>query len=301
MIDARDLPPTLDALQFRLAPMLTDEPPTGRTVILLDTYELLADIDAGVREEIAPRLPADALLIIAGQYPPGRLADRPRLGRPDPGDQPAEPERAPNAAPTFPGVGSRCPCTATPSTSPTATRLALALVGEVHQGTRQFRTAAFRRRHRANWSARWSGRHRPPRTDAPWRRRRRSESSPNRCSRALLDEPDAAELFDWMRQLPFVDPGPQGLYLHDLARTVLASDLRWRHPERYVQLHSRARSTTWSTGRLEGADPAAQAGGLMDLMYLHTELRRIPAGAGRRRRDRQVGAGRPGGRRPSAR
>jgi len=90
---------------------------------------------------------------------------------------------------------------------------------------------------------------------------------------ALLDVPDAADLFGWMRGLPFVDPGPLGLHLHDLARNVLASDLQWRHPDRYVDVHTRAR--LHYLARLENADPATHAGVLMDLMYLHTDLRQF--------------------------
>src|SRR6476469_5732831 len=40
-IDSRELPATVGALEFRFAPVL-DEAQVGRTVILLDTYELLA-------------------------------------------------------------------------------------------------------------------------------------------------------------------------------------------------------------------------------------------------------------------
>ena len=69
-IDARDTPPTVDALRYRLTPLLADDGRRPRTVVLLDTYELLADSDARIREEIAPQLPADTLLIIAGQQPP---------------------------------------------------------------------------------------------------------------------------------------------------------------------------------------------------------------------------------------
>ena len=45
---------------------------------------------------------------------------------------------------------------------------------------------------------------------------------------ALLDIPDAGDLFSWLRTQPFVDPGPFGLHLQDLARNVLVSELRWR-------------------------------------------------------------------------
>ncbi|MDQ1536280.1 MAG: hypothetical protein QOE58_673, partial [Actinomycetota bacterium] len=80
-----------------------------------------------------------------------------------------------------------------------------------------------------------------------------------------------AEMFAWMRGLPFVEPGPSGLSLHDLAREVLAADLRWRHAKRYTELHDRARE--YYLDRLHGADPVTQAVALLDLIYLHPDLR----------------------------
>ena len=68
-IDARDLPPTVEALGFRLAPVL-DTDPERRTVVLIDAYELLADLDTVFREQLAPRLPGDVILVLAGQHPP---------------------------------------------------------------------------------------------------------------------------------------------------------------------------------------------------------------------------------------
>ena len=42
-------------------------------------------------------------------------------------------------------------------------------------------------------------------------------------------------LFAWLRELAFVDSGPEGVYLHDLARDALEADLRWRDPDGYRQ------------------------------------------------------------------
>lgn len=279
-IDARDLPPTIDALQFRLGPVLTDEPAPARTVILLDTYELLADLDSLLRNEIAPNLPADALLIIAGQHPPSagwrtdpgwtdllRVINLQNLSRTECG-----------AYLSGRGIDESLHSGAIDFTH--GHPLALALVGEVIK-----ERGSFAPRHSADVITELVGtlvRAAP----TPAHRRALEAAAQVRVITepllaALLDVPDAADLFEWMRTLPFVDPGPQGLYLHDLARTVLASDLQWRHPERYVDLHTHAREHYLA--RLEGADPLAQAAGLMDLMYLHTDLRRFlqaPDGTG---------------------
>jgi len=88
---------------------------------------------------------------------------------------------------------------------------------------------------------------------------------------ALMGTPEAAEMFAWMRGLPFVVAGPSGLSLHDLTREVLAADLRWRHGQRHAELHQRARQ--YYLDQLDGADPVTQAVALLDLIYLHPDLR----------------------------
>ncbi len=53
---------------------------------------------------------------------------------------------------------------------------------------------------------------------------------------------DAGDLFAWLRTLPFIDEGPDGLFPHDVARDGLLADLRWRDPGRYAYLHHRVRA-----------------------------------------------------------
>lgn len=274
-IDARDTPPTVDALRYRLTPLLSDDGRRPRTVVLLDTYELLADSDARIREEIAPQLPADTLLIIAGQRPPSAG------WRTDPGW--ADLIRVINlqnlsrsechAYLSGRGVQESLHDTAVDFTH--GHPLALALVGEVlkDRGT-------FAPDQSADVIGELLG---TLVQDAPTPVHRRALEASAQVRvvtepllAALLGVPDAADLFGWMRGLPFVDPGPLGLYLHDLARNVLASDLRWRHPDRYVDVHTRARLYYLEyLDRLQDSDPVAHTGILMDLMYLHTELRQF--------------------------
>ena len=47
-------------------------------------------------------------------------------------------------------------------------------------------------------------------------------------------------LRDWLRGLSMMELGRRGLFPHDLAREALAAELRWRHPERYAEIHRRA-------------------------------------------------------------
>ncbi|MEU0843818.1 AAA family ATPase [Streptomyces sp. NPDC005962] len=50
---------------------------------------------------------------------------------------------------------------------------------------------------------------------------------------------DAAELFGWLRGLPFIETGPCGIFPHDVVRETLDADLRWRDPRRYRDMHGR--------------------------------------------------------------
>ena len=64
----------------------------------------------------------------------------------------------------------------------------------------------------------------------------------------LLKTDDAYEAFNWLRGLAFMQEGPNGLFPHDLARDVLIADLQWRDPDRFNELHERARR--YCMGRL---------------------------------------------------
>jgi hypothetical protein len=59
---------------------------------------------------------------------------------------------------------------------------------------------------------------------------------------AMLEVDDAHDLFEWLRGLSFIESGAEGLFPHDLAREILASELRWRNPERRVTLKQRAQA-----------------------------------------------------------
>ncbi|MFD7276307.1 ATP-binding protein [Streptomyces sp. NPDC059862] len=58
--------------------------------------------------------------------------------------------------------------------------------------------------------------------------------------KAVIGEQGAAEMFTWLRGLPFAQYGRHGLFLHDLVREILDRDLRWRDPQGYEQMHRRA-------------------------------------------------------------
>ncbi|WP_395089741.1 AAA family ATPase [Armatimonas sp.] len=80
------------------------------------------------------------------------------------------------------------------------------------------------------------------------------------------DTADTARLFTWLRSLSFIEAGPRGLVLHEIARECLIADLRWRNPERYELLAGRAR--TYYIERIWHASDDEQPLLLLDYVFL---------------------------------
>ncbi|MYW01786.1 ATP-binding protein [Streptomyces sp. SID3343] len=59
--------------------------------------------------------------------------------------------------------------------------------------------------------------------------------------RAALPGEDAGALFAWLRRLPSVEAGTEGLAPHDVVRNAVDADLRWRDPQCYAAMHGRIR------------------------------------------------------------
>ena len=90
-------------------------------------------------------------------------------------------------------------------------------------------------------------------------------------------------MFAWLRGLSFVEAGPRGLVLHDLARDVIGADLRWRDRAAYREVHRLVRRNV--VERLTRCEGLEQQHALADLMFLHRDN---PAGGG------VLGLGEPG-------
>jgi hypothetical protein len=86
---------------------------------------------------------------------------------------------------------------------------------------------------------------------------------------AMLEIEDARPYFDWLRGLSFVEAGRYGLFPHDLVRETMATDLRWRNPDRYAELHRRARS--FYHARLRQTTGFNQRRVLAELIFLHRD------------------------------
>lgn len=85
----------------------------------------------------------------------------------------------------------------------------------------------------------------------------------------LLARPDAREIFEWLRGLSFIESNRDGLFPHALAREAITADLKWRNPERYVELHRRARD--YYGRRLQETSGREQRHVLYEYVYLHRE------------------------------
>jgi hypothetical protein len=59
--------------------------------------------------------------------------------------------------------------------------------------------------------------------------------------RAALPDEDSGALFEWLRTRSFVESARHGLRPHDVVRDALDADLRWRDPQGYEVVHHRVR------------------------------------------------------------
>ncbi len=85
----------------------------------------------------------------------------------------------------------------------------------------------------------------------------------------MLRQPDAHDLFDWLRGLSFIEADRRGIFPHDLAREALCADLKWRDPDGYAELHNRARA--YYMQRVSHGVGPDQRRLLADYIYLHRD------------------------------
>ncbi|WP_410592826.1 ATP-binding protein [Amycolatopsis sp. lyj-23] len=75
--------------------------------------------------------------------------------------------------------------------------------------------------------------------------------------RSVLGDEDTAEVFSWLRQLPYIETTAEGLHPHDAVRATLAADLRWRDLQRHDDIRARV-----SLAGLEAVRAATEADAL---------------------------------------
>ena len=77
-------------------------------------------------------------------------------------------------------------------------------------------------------------------------------------------------VFAWLRDLSFVEAGPDGVLPHDLARDVLDADLRWRDPDGYKDLFRRVGGHVYAA--LKSSRGREQQRAVFDLKFLFRNL-----------------------------
>lgn len=279
ILDARYVDPTPDGFVGALARVLGVPPDAAvatlasrseRNVLLLDTCELLAPLDAWLRETFLPQLPASCLIVLAGRAP------LPAAWRADPGWQnlirtvalrnlnPDESreyltrrEIAPDQHQPVLDFTHGHPLALALVADAFLQRGAFPLQGEqapdlVQRLVEQFVQKVPGPAHRAALEAAALVRY-----------------TTEGLLSELLDTPDARDLFEWLRELSFVEAGPRGLFPHDLARDALAAELRWRNPDWYAELHRRARGAYGR--RVVQSRGVDQQRILFDYVYLHRD------------------------------
>lgn len=280
-LDSRNVEPSPDFFSFALSSAIGLSPTDsvahffaanpGRYIILIDTSELLAPLDSWLRDVFLPQLPANVLVVFAGRTPPS-LA-----WRTDPGWQTMmrivplrnlslEESRAYLTRRNVPAEDHEAVLDFTHGHA-----LALSLVAD-----------AFAQRPGVKFQP----------EDAPDIIKTLLEQFvqkvPGPAHRAaleacalvrlttepllsiMLDMPDVHELFEWLRDLSFIDSERRGIFPHDLAREALVADLRWRNPEWYAELHTRARH--YYMERLQATnDEQLQRRILFSYIFLHRD------------------------------
>ena len=206
--------------------------PEGRLVLLFDAYEQLGGLDEWVRTWLLPRLPATALTVVAGRELPGpawradaawrellRVVSLRNLG-------PEESRGYLRACGVDPALHGRL--VEVSHGHPLGLSLLVDVVGRGGEATLDQAPDLVGALVRRFVDVVPSGRRRGALEVCALAR-----VTTEALLRDALALEDAQELFAWLRELSFVEAGPDGLRPHDLARDVLDADLRWRDPDGY--------------------------------------------------------------------
>jgi hypothetical protein len=276
-LDGRDLPGSpravLDALQARLGPPRGDEAvaaPDGRLVLLVDAYERLGGLDDWMRTWLLPRLPANTLTLIACRELPNtawradpawrdllRVVSLRNLG-------PAESRAYLHACGVDASVHERL------VQMSHGHPLALSLLVDVIARGGESAADPLAPDLVSTLIRRF--------VDVVPLGLRRSALEASALARVTTESllrdtvtPDeAGELFAWLRDLSFVESGPDGVFPHELARDVLQADLRWRDPDGFKELFRRVRRHTYATVKATRAREQQHA--IFDLKFMFRNL-----------------------------
>lgn len=241
---------------------------TEGVVLLIDTFEQCQSLENWLRERFLPRLPAGALVVIAGRQPPdpgwavdvawrGLLRVLP-LADLDPREAVAlmtargVPPQLHSRVARFAGGHPLALCLA-------AEVAAQDVDGELVWAPTQDVVATLLAR---LVDAIPSHAHRKALEVCAHAQRTTVE-----LLRAVLADAEAAESFAWLRGLPFIESGKDGLYPHDLVRDLLNTDFKWCDPQGHEEMHKQI----WDAvvERATTATGDARRSAISALLYLH--------------------------------
>jgi hypothetical protein len=250
-IDARSAECTPEAFLAHAGQVLTG----GRSVLLVDTFELYHPLETWLREEFLPRLALGTIVVFGGRRRPApgwhndpawddilEVVDVAEFS-----DQDAAallgsrgvPESRRRAVLDFAGGNPLV--------------LSLAAEAAVRQTAYPAAASTDPTADSTTASADWTPSHDVIGSlvtrligDAPSPAHRyaldvcaQAHTTTETMLRTVLSNTDAGTgtdidaIFAWLRNLPFMESGPHGLYPHDVVRDVLDADLRWRDPARH--------------------------------------------------------------------
>ncbi|MFQ3662500.1 MAG: AAA family ATPase [Chloroflexaceae bacterium] len=280
MIDGRNLEATPESFLAGMRLAIGIDPTTGpiqalaasagRSVLLIDTFDLLAPLEGWLRDVFLPALTDRVLVVLASRHPPSAP------WRADPGWQQvlktvALRNLSPDEGRAY-LVRCRVPEVDLPAilSFTHSYPLALSLVADLYEQRQGYHfTPAEAHDVVAVLLERLL-----QRVPGPAHRRALEVCALARVTTEsflaeILAVPDAHDLFEWLRGLSFVQSQPGGLFPHDVAREVLVADLRWRNPQWHAELHGRARA--YYARLLHATQGAEQQQVLFDFVYLHRE------------------------------
>jgi len=280
MLDGRNLEATpesfLAGMRLSLGVDLTTGPvealaaSAGRSVLLVDTFDLLAPLEGWLRDVFLPALTDRVLVVLASRHPPSAP------WRADPGWQQvlktvALRNLSPDEGRTY-LTRRQVPETDLPAilSFTHSYPLALSLVADLYEQRQGYHfVPAEAHDVVAVLLERFLQRVPGPAHRAVLEICALARVTTELLLAEMLAVPDAHDLFAWLRGLSFVQPRPGGLFPHDVAREVLVADLRWRNPQWYTELHRRAR--IYYAQRLHATQGVDQQLVLFDFIYLHRE------------------------------
>ncbi|NJN44801.1 MAG: ATP-binding protein, partial [Anaerolineae bacterium] len=242
----------------------------NRILLMLDTYETLAPLDDWLREQFFPQLPENVIVVLSGRNPP-----KPAW-RSDPGWQSVLQTISLRNLSSDEARDYLAKRNVPEDQQPAVLRfthghpLALSLIAETFAQRKEINFQPDQNRDVIqtlvqNFLQKVPGpAHRAALESCALVR---VTTEPVLCE--MLGTPDVSELFDWLHELSFIESRPGGLFPHDLARDALASDLHWRNPDWYIELHRRARQ--YYTHRISVTTGIEQQRALFDLVYLHRD------------------------------